>query len=124
MDVSATRIGHKIRKLRELRNFTQSHIAEQLGITQGAYSRLEVGESELSYTKLEKISEVLEVPLAGIVSFNENMIFNISHNQTGNEYVEYTGLGENERKLLQDQIELLRSENTYLKRLLERYITS
>ncbi|WP_082189568.1 helix-turn-helix domain-containing protein [Lentimicrobium saccharophilum] len=38
-------IGQKIRKVRELRNFTQEFMAKSLGITQGAYSRIRANAS-------------------------------------------------------------------------------
>ena len=49
------KIGHKIKKLRELKNLTQEHMANSIGISQGAYSRMELGETEITYSKLEKI---------------------------------------------------------------------
>lgn len=120
MEINNIRIGQKVRKLRELRNFTQNYMADQLGITQSAYSRIEVGESEISYKKLSKISEVLEIPVEEIITFHENMIFNVSNNQTGNGYVIYNGVSDKERLLFQEQISLLKEENLYLKGLLNQ----
>jgi transcriptional regulator with XRE-family HTH domain len=54
-------ITQKIRRLRELRNYRQEYMAEQLGISQNAYSRLENGETKLDVERLRKIAEVLEV---------------------------------------------------------------
>jgi transcriptional regulator with XRE-family HTH domain len=122
MDINTTRIGLKIKKLRELRNFTQAYMADKLSISQGAYSRIEVGESEITYGKLTKISEVLEIPVDEIVTFHENMILNVSHNQTGNGYVVNNGISEKQEKLYQDQIALLKSQNEYLQRLLEKFL--
>lgn len=122
MDVVNTHIGHKIKKLRELKNYTQSFMASELGITQGAYSRIEVGETEISYGKLAKISSILEVPVDDIVSFNENMIFNVSNNEVGNGYVVNNGITLQERKLYQDQIDLLKNQNDVLLRIIEKYL--
>jgi transcriptional regulator with XRE-family HTH domain len=122
MDVVNAHIGHKIKKLRELKNYTQSYMASELGITQGAYSRIEVGETEISYGKLSKISSILDVPLDDIVSFNENMIFNVSNNEVGNGYVVNNGITLDERKLYQEQIDLLKSQNEVLLRIIERYL--
>lgn len=122
MDVVNAHIGHKIKKLRELKNYTQSYMASELGITQGAYSRIEVGETEISYGKLSKISSILDVPVDDIVSFNENMIFNVSNNEVGNGYVVNNGVTLQERKLYQDQIDLLKSQNEVLLRIIEKYL--
>lgn len=124
MDINTTRIGHKLKKLRELRNFTQSYMADKLEISQGAYSRMEMGESEITFGKLTKIAELLEIPVEEIISFHENMIFNVSHNQTGNGYVVNKGISDKQEKLYQDQIDLLKAQNEYLQRLLEKFINS
>ena len=122
MEAANAHIGQKIKKLRELKNYTQSYMANELGITQDAYSRMEVGESEISYGKLSKISSILKVPVEDIVAFNENMIFNVSHNEVGNGYVVNNGISADEKKLYQDQIELLKSQNDMLLRIIERYL--
>jgi transcriptional regulator with XRE-family HTH domain len=41
-------IGTKIKKLRELKNLTQEHMANVIGVTQGAYSRMELRETEIT----------------------------------------------------------------------------
>ena len=84
MEFNAVHIGQKVKKLRELRNYTQNYMAQEMGITQSAYSKMELGESEITYSKLERISEILGVAVEEIAAFNEQMIFNIMHNQTGN----------------------------------------
>ena len=38
-------IGQKVKELREKRNYTQEYMAEQLGITQGSYSKIEQNKS-------------------------------------------------------------------------------
>jgi transcriptional regulator with XRE-family HTH domain len=78
------KIGHKIKKLRELRNLTQEHMANSLGLSQSAYSRMELGETEITFSKLEKISEELGMKPEEIIAFNESMVFNVMNNQTGN----------------------------------------
>ena len=54
----------RLRVLREGKALTQRDVAEKLGISQAAYSRLEKGEVEVSLNKLIKLSEVYGVDLA------------------------------------------------------------
>ena len=122
MEFQPLQLGQKIKKLRELKNFTQSHIASELGITQSAYSKMEQGETEISYTKISKIAEVLGISPEEIMTFNEQMIFNVMHNQTGNGFVVNKGFTENERKLYEDQITQLKEEVTYLKKVLDKLL--
>jgi transcriptional regulator with XRE-family HTH domain len=122
MEFQPLQIGQKIKKLRELKNFTQSHLASELGITQSAYSKIELGETEVSYTKLTKIAQVLGMSPEEIMTFNEQMIFNVMHNQTGNGFVINKGFTENEKKLYEDQIDHLKEEINYLKRVLDKLL--
>jgi len=48
--------GQKLRLLREYRNYSQEYIAEKLGITQNAYSRIENNQTRLTAERLEKLA--------------------------------------------------------------------
>lgn len=80
-------IGKKIRKLRELKELTQEYIATEIGLSQSAYSKIEAAETDITYQRLEKIAEILEVKPEDIIAFNEQMIFNLHHNQTAQGFV-------------------------------------
>lgn len=54
----------RLRVLREEKLLTQSDVAEKLGVSQAAYSRLEKGEIEVSLNKLIKLSELYGLSLA------------------------------------------------------------
>ena len=114
------KIGHKIKKLRELKNLTQEHMANSIGITQGAYSRMELGETEITYSKLEKISEELGMKPEDVIAFNESVVFNVMNNQSGNGLViNNTQLSDTEKNLFEQQIILLKEENAHLKKVIE-----
>ncbi|TAF99290.1 MAG: XRE family transcriptional regulator [Cytophagia bacterium] len=71
------KIGDKIKKFREYRGFKQEVLAEKLQMTQAGYSRLERGEVDIPFSRLEQLAKVLDVPLRDLVSFDEqNMITN------------------------------------------------
>ena len=102
-------IGHKIKKLRELKNLTQEHMAKSIGISQGAYSRMELGETEITYTKLEKISEELGMKPEEVIAFNESLVFNVMNNQTGNGLViNNNQISDTEKNSFEQQILLLK----------------
>jgi transcriptional regulator with XRE-family HTH domain len=124
MDLRTMHIGQKIKKLRELKNLTQTHVAEKLGVSQSAYSKMELGESEVTLNRLEKISEVLEMKPEEVIAFNESMVFNVMHNQNGgNVFGDINNtVSDTERQLYQDQINLLKEEVTYLKKMLEKVL--
>lgn len=67
-------IGEKIRKLREFRQYSQEYVAKKLKITQGAYSRMEQGEIDLPFSRLEKVAEVLEMPVEKLVGYDDKQM--------------------------------------------------
>jgi transcriptional regulator with XRE-family HTH domain len=116
-------IGTKIKKLRELKNLTQEHMASVIGVTQSAYSRLELGETEITYSKLERIAGELGMKPEDVISFNESMVFNVMHNQTGNGLIiQNNTLVNEERDLYKLQIETLKEEVAYLKKIIDNLL--
>jgi transcriptional regulator with XRE-family HTH domain len=73
----------KIKQIRELKNFTQEYVAQQLGLSTRAYSKIETGETQLTINRLNEISAILEVQPMEVLGFDDKKIFNIN-NSTGN----------------------------------------
>jgi len=121
IDLQKMHIGLKIKKIRELKNLSQTYLAQQLGMSQSAYSKIEIGETEVTYNKLEKISEVLELKPEDIIRFNDSMVFNVMHNNDGNnEFVINNNFSDKERALYEERIASLEDQITFLKRLVEK----
>jgi len=70
----------KIKRIRELKNYTQEYLAEQLGISQAAYSKIEKTKVNLAIGRLEQIAIVLEVGIEDIINFEEIKYFNKKDN--------------------------------------------
>jgi transcriptional regulator with XRE-family HTH domain len=66
--------GQKLRKFREFRNYSQEYIAEKLGITQNAYSRIETNQTKLTADRLRQLSEILDIPVSDLISDAELQI--------------------------------------------------
>ncbi len=71
-------LGTKIKKIRELRNFSQEFVAEKIGTSQSNYARIENNEVSITPDRLQKIAEALNTSESVIKSFDENIIFNIT----------------------------------------------
>ncbi len=115
-------IGTKVKKLRELRNFTQEFMAASLEMTPSGYGKIERNESEVTYQKLEKIAEVLGIKIEDIVNFNEKMVFNIMNNNNSNNgyVVNNNSISDNEKRLYEELIAQLKEENSTLKKFIEK----
>ena len=112
-------IGQKIKKLRELKNLTQDYMANQLGLTQSAYSKMENGEVDIPYSRIEDIAKIFTLKPEDIITFNENTIFNLYNNQTATGYV----INHNydaEKKLYEDQIANYKEQVEYLKNMVNQ----
>jgi transcriptional regulator with XRE-family HTH domain len=73
----------KIRRIRELRGYSQEYLASKLHITQNTYSKIERGETALSIEKLTDICNALEIDITTLFNFDDKQIFNYC-TQTGN----------------------------------------
>lgn len=71
--------GEKIKTIRELRGFSQEHMAKQLDIAQNTYSKIETNQTKLSAEMLQKIADILGVSPVDILS-NQPTIVNFSSN--------------------------------------------
>ncbi|MEJ7557248.1 MAG: helix-turn-helix transcriptional regulator [Pedobacter sp.] len=65
-------VAGNIRKIREYRNYTQDYLAAKLGISQNAYSKIELGYSKLTLERLFQISTVLEVEVLQLISLDQS----------------------------------------------------
>lgn len=66
--------GQKLRLLREFRNYSQEYIAEKLGITQNAYSRIENNQTKLTAERLGRLAVILNIPPIELLSDKEPVI--------------------------------------------------
>ncbi len=82
------KIGENIKKLRELKNFTQAHMATQLDMSISGYAKIEKDRTDVSLSKIARIAEILETDISKILNFDAKTVFNQSHNSncliTGN----------------------------------------
>jgi transcriptional regulator with XRE-family HTH domain len=117
-------IGENIKKLRELRNYTQSYMSEKLNMSLSGYSKIERDETDISFKRLQQIAEVLETDYSNILEFDGSKVFNINQHQHANgkqnaiAVVQTLNNTENSEAL--KLIELLRDENIFLKALIEK----
>lgn len=54
-------VALNIRKIREFRDYTQEYLAMKLGISQNAYSKIELAYTRITLERLIQIAQILEV---------------------------------------------------------------
>ena len=114
-------IGINIRKLIEKKGFSQEYVAQELGINQSTYGKLERENTKINIDRLIKISEILDEDIASFLDLNSKNTFHQTNQGNGYSYVENMSNENSEllkelkiayEKLIQskdEQIELLKS---------------
>ncbi len=112
-------IGYRIRKLRESKDYNQENMGAELGITPGAYAKIERGETDPSATRLLQIAEILGVDVS--IFFHDNSLMPLSRTQQPP--IPYGTVSKNEMEVFGDllkkmdrEIQKIKSELASLKK--------
>ncbi len=98
-------LANKIRKIREVKGYSQEYMALKLELSQRAYSRMEKGETKLSWERIKDISTVLEIDPVELVSADGSISINFCNNSNNHGRVEtlnYNTDNEMKEKLLEE----------------------
>ena len=109
----------KLKQIRELKNLSQEYIANQLGLSVRAYSKIETGETQLTINRLNEISRIMGVDPIEVLGFDDKNIFNI-HNSTGNNGYNYINLPDKLVQQYEQTIQSLKEQIALMKLLMER----
>jgi transcriptional regulator with XRE-family HTH domain len=80
------RIAERIKQLRHLKGLTQEQISDQLNLSRSAYSKLETGETSLSYDMAVELSKIHGVALDFFYS-ESPIIIQQQNNEIANGYI-------------------------------------
>jgi len=130
------KINEKIKFIRSLKSLTQEQVAYKLGITTHAYAKIERGETDVNFSRLQQIAEVMEIDLLQLLSFEEKNIFNFNGNNSQSQQFVYQvnssiEQAENKHELekanlmneqLQKEVEYLTKEVNYLKEIINNLL--
>lgn len=67
-------IGKNIRTLRHQRGWSQEDVANRLGISIPAFSKIETGVTDINLSRLEQIANIFEITVAQILSVEEGEV--------------------------------------------------
>jgi transcriptional regulator with XRE-family HTH domain len=125
------KVGNNLRKIREMKGFSQDYLAKKLGISPQAYSKLEREKTRMDVERLDSIAHLLQVNAEDIIDFDESKIFQNPINTGGNVSVAPDSSSrkrEGRQKLpgtLEDLVQQLRETSQHLRKtneLLFRYL--
>lgn len=109
-------IGTKIKHVRELKKISVKEMADLLQMSVQGYSKIERDETDVPYSRLTQIADALGEKLENLVNFDPKYYFNQVNtiNTVNGNY--YSNLAENERRLYDEQIALLKDKIAYLEK--------
>jgi len=110
-------IKTKLKSIRKEKNYTQGFVAEKLGISLRAYTKIENGETQLTIERLGEIIEILHI--------NPNEIFNsdICDDESKNKKAENLSVANDSISLIQhyeETISILKEHIETLKELIHK----
>ena len=108
-------IGDKIKKIREIKGFTQEAMADKLGMSVAGFGKLERDEADIPFSRLEQIASVYNMKTEDLVCFDERNVFNnygTAHDKSFS--VNYQTISDKERELYEKSIKLLEDKILYL----------
>lgn len=119
------RILEKIKIVRKEKGYSHENIANDLGISQPAYTNIEKNVAKLTVERLLKISEILEKPVYHFFDSSPNNVYNQqnSENPIGNINNLYQENKEANERLVgsyENTIQSLKDEIIFLRKLLEK----
>lgn len=117
------KIGNNLKRIREIKGFSQSEIAAKLFISQRAYSDLENDKTKLDIERLESIAIIFNISSNDLLTFDENKIFqNNALTTTGNSANESNNSDAfiNEKKSYEKQINRLEEEILFLREIIKQ----
>ena len=106
-------VGTRIKKIRDERGIKQETIANEMGITQSTYGRLEKDDNRLTATKLIKIAEILNVSVS--LLFGEKATNIIHENKGDNAQAQIGTIVQHDN----EHIKSLKEEIIFLRKMLE-----
>ena len=123
-------IYDRLKKVRLEKNFSQDYLAKKLGVTQKAYSKIENNETKLNVDILQRLSEILEVPIETFFKSANQPSLNDFSTRNGGDNVKYKTENNDKADELYNKLLLLKdevinskiSEIETLKLVIEKYL--
>lgn len=110
-----TKVHENIRKIRELKGYSQENLAHRLEMSQSAYAKYEKEGSNITLKRLEQIAQELEVSLTELLSLDKSTIYNFNNNQISTVSNIIENLHVENIETLNHFIQFLKDENNQLK---------
>lgn len=76
-------LGEKMRHIREAKNLSQENVAEMLGMSVSGYAKLERGETDIPWSRVEQFSGAFNLRPWEVATYGEGVMVQVSTNHHG-----------------------------------------
>lgn len=70
-------LSERIRFMRMFKKWSQDEMAAKLHMAVSGYAKIERGETDISFSRLEQIAKTFEIELISLIGMNEKSVFNL-----------------------------------------------
>ena len=70
-------LADRIRFMREFKGWTQEETAAKLHMVVNGYAKIEHGETDVPFSRLQQIAKLFEIEVTDLIGLNEKNVFNI-----------------------------------------------
>jgi len=105
-------IGQKLKALRVTHCVSQKSIADQLGISVPAYSKIETGLSDIYFNKVLQIADIYGVSMIDIIKIGEKDSKDEQYPQLKKQVEELNSLYNSQQKKIIELYEVIRKQKT------------
>ncbi|MCF2442972.1 helix-turn-helix domain-containing protein [Dyadobacter sp. CY345] len=77
-------VAANIRKVREYRDYTQDYMAMKLGISQNAYSKIELAYTRITLERLIQIAGILEIDVITLINSTSEDLLKLNTSASSN----------------------------------------
>lgn len=74
-DITPKDLGKRIAMLREIQGISREQFADKLGMTSAGYGKIERGETDVSFMRLQSIAKALKMSLSEILKMAEGGVY-------------------------------------------------
>lgn len=110
-------IHDNIRLVREVKQLSQEEMAEKLSMSVSGYAKIERGETNLKFEKLEKIAQIFQIDIIELINAgSKGVVFFVNDNKDSDHTIFGNYYGENSH--LTNQIERLQLSLSHQKEII------
>lgn len=115
IDLKVEKVLNKIIEKRKEIGLSMENISNDLGISIGAYNKIEKGETKLSLERLFEILEVLKVDISEIFEIKVDHVYNQNFKDNSVFHQEIQNLYQDNKELVQNLVDSLKNEIEFLR---------